>query len=105
MRNRALLKVAWNGLRHSCSKQYFLSEASKLIEGLCREGLKLNRRFGIRSQLIRSDGHLVEDLVVETTSRSIHILNVVSPGMTAPLAFGQWISDGIDENLNWVGSH
>ncbi len=101
VRNRVLIKVAWNGLRHSCSKQYFLSEASKLIEGLCREDLKLNRRFGIRSQLIRSDGHLVEDLVVETTSRSIHVLNVVSPGMTSALSFASWVAKRIDDNLHW----
>jgi L-2-hydroxyglutarate oxidase len=58
---------------------------------------------GIRPQLIHQDGRLVEDLVIETTPRSIHILNVVSPGMTSALAFGRWLSEGIDENLKWIG--
>ena len=105
LRNHALIKIGWNELRRSCSKRHFLKEARRLVEGLQREDLMLGTRVGIRPQLIKSDGRLVEDLVMETTSRSIHILNVVSPGMTSALAFGQWISDGIDENLNWVNSH
>jgi len=101
MRNRALIKVATKELRHSCSRRYFLKEASKLVRGLRLQDLKLGSRVGIRPQLIRSDGSLVEDLVLETTPRSIHVLNVVSPGMTSALAFARWLVDGIDDNLHW----
>jgi L-2-hydroxyglutarate oxidase LhgO len=104
VRNRALVKIAWNELRHSCSKRHFLKEANRLVTGLRREDLTLGSRVGIRSQLIKSDGQLVEDLVVETTPRSIHILNVVSPGMTSAIAFAKWLSRGIDEGLQWVGN-
>lgn len=104
LRNRPLVKIAWNELRHSCSRRHFLNEASRLVNGLRLEDLTLATRVGIRPQLIRSDGHLVEDLVVEATSRSIHILNVTSPGMTSALAFAKWLSKGIDDRLRWVGN-
>ncbi len=102
-RNRALVKIAWNELRHSCSRRHFLKEASKLVSGIRLQDLRLGTSVGIRPQLIKSDGRLVEDLIVETTPRSIHILNVVSPGMTSALAFARWLCDGIGDNLRWIG--
>ena len=102
VRNRELIGIAWNELRHSCSKTHFFKEASRLVSGLHLRDLTLGRRVGIRPQLINQDGQLVEDLVVETTPRSIHILNVVSPGMTSALAFAQWVSGGIQDDLHWV---
>ena len=65
--------------------------------------LTLGTRVGIRPQLIKSDGHLVEDLVVEATARSIQILNVVSPGMTSTLAFARWLNGRINDRLQWTG--
>ena len=58
--------------------------------------------MGIRPQLIKSDGCLVEDLVIETTERTVHVLNVVSPGMTSALSFAEWLSNRIDKNLQWM---
>ena len=102
LRNRALTKVAWNELRNSCSQRHFWQEASRLVTGLKLEDLALGSRVGIRPQLIRSNGQLLDDLVVEATNRSLHILNVVSPGMTSALAFARWFSGGLDDNLQWT---
>jgi L-2-hydroxyglutarate oxidase len=99
--NRNLINIAWNELLHSWSRWHFMREASKLVTGLCHQDLRRNNRVGIRPQLIRSDGHLVEDLMLESTSRSIHVLNAVSPGMTSALAFARWLSRGIDDKLRW----
>lgn len=102
LRNRALTKVAWNELRNSCSQHHFWQEASRLVTGLKLEDLSLGSRVGIRPQLIRSNGQLLDDLVVEATNRSLHILNVVSPGMTSALAFARWFAGGLDDNLQWT---
>ncbi|MBI1870570.1 MAG: L-2-hydroxyglutarate oxidase [Chlamydiae bacterium] len=99
--NRLLREVAWSELKNSCSKKHFLKEASRLVDGLRLEDLTLAKRVGIRAQLIRSDGQFQDDLVVETTRRSIHLLNVVSPGMTSALPFAQWLSKGIADGLYW----
>ncbi len=101
-KNRALVEVAWNELRNSCSRRHFYAEASRLVFGLSPEDLALGSRVGIRPQLIHANGHLVEDLVIETTPRSIHVLNVVSPGMTSSLAFADWVSGGIGDDLRWT---
>jgi len=103
VRNRALARIAWNELRHSCSKRHFLKEASRLVTGLRLQDLMLGTRVGIRPQLIKSDGQLVEDLVVETTPRSIHVLNVVSPGLTSAIPLAKWLSRGINDQLQWKG--
>jgi (S)-2-hydroxyglutarate dehydrogenase len=102
IRNRDLVKVAWNELRRSGSRRYFWKEARRLVEGLKLEELTLESRVGIRPQLIRSNGELVDDLVIETTTHTIHVLNVVSPGMTSALAFAKWLSGGINSQLEWT---
>lgn len=103
LRNRALVHIALNELRHSCSRRHFLEEAGRLVSGIRLKDLQLGSRVGIRPQLIKSDGHLVEDLVIEATPRSVHVLNVVSPGMTSSLAFANWLNNHIDNNLTWTG--
>jgi len=103
LRNRALVKVAWNELLHSCSRPHFWREANQLVDGLKLDELALESRVGIRPQLIRSNGQLLDDLVIESTRRSIHILNVVSPGMTSSLAFAKWFSAGLTDRLKWTG--
>jgi len=101
-RNRALIAVAWNELRRSSSRRHFWKEASRLVEGLKLEELTPESRVGIRPQLIRSNGELVDDLVIETTAHTIHVLNVVSPGMTSALAFAKWFSGRINSQLEWT---
>ena len=101
IRNRTLIRIAWNELLHTCSKRHFLAEASRLVAGLSLRDLKWGRRAGIRPQLIKSDGQLVEDLVIETTPRSVHILNVVSPGMTSAIPFAKWFSALMGDDLAW----
>jgi L-2-hydroxyglutarate oxidase LhgO len=40
----------------------------------------------------------------ETTPRSVHVLNVVSPGMTSAIPFGRWVASRISDDLRWMGS-
>ena len=101
-RNRTLIAVAWNELRRSGSRRHFWKEASRLVEGLKLEELTPESRVGIRPQLIGSNGELVDDLVIETTAHTIHVLNVVSPGMTSALAFAKWFSGRINSQLEWT---
>ena len=43
---------------------------------------------GNRAQLVTRDGKLVNDILVRETDRCVHVLNAVSPGLTASLPFG-----------------
>ena len=96
IKNRNLMNLAWQELGRSISKRRFWEGANRLVRGLTQEHLISGRRAGIRPQLIRSDGQLVDDLVIESTSRTVHILNVVSPGMTSALAFAKWLADRLE---------
>jgi len=103
LHNGDLVKVAWDEFRHSRDKRHFWKEASRLADGIKLDDLTLENRVGIRPQLIRSNGQLLDDLVIESTARSIHILNVVSPGMTSSMVFAKWFSNGINDRLEWTG--
>jgi L-2-hydroxyglutarate oxidase len=46
---------------------------------------------GIRAQLVSADGKLVDDLAVEETDQSLHILNAVSPALTCSLPFADHV--------------
>jgi L-2-hydroxyglutarate oxidase LhgO len=101
--NPALVALGWNELRNSYSQRHFLDQASHLVNGLTLDRLVPETRVGIRPQLINQKGRLEDDLIIETTPHSIHILNVVSPGMTCSIAFAQWMSGRISSNLTWTG--
>ncbi len=101
LKNSPLRQVAWQELKNSCSKTHFLKEAGSLVNGLKMEDFKLSKRVGIRAQLIHKNGEFVDDLVIEKTERSIHLLNVVSPGMTSALPFAKWLSERIADDFSW----
>ena len=79
------------------------AEASTLVQGLRPEEISLDKRVGIRPQLIDRKGELVEDLVIETTPHTVHVLNVISPGMTSALAFAEWFSSCLNDQMRWTG--
>lgn len=54
---------------------------SDLVRGSC----------GIRAQLVSQEGELVDDLTMDETDRSIHILNAVSPALTCSLPFADHV--------------
>jgi len=49
---------------------------------------------GIRSQLLnKKTKELVQDFVIESDNKSIHVLNAVSPAFTAAFPFGEYVVD------------
>lgn len=67
-------------------KQNFIKEAFKLIEIDSIQNINdfIKVTPGIRAQILNlKDFKLEEDFLIETTENSIHILNIVSPGLTA----------------------
>lgn len=99
---RALLKssqirrmAGWE-IRRSFSKRIFAAEASEVVRGIEARHLHTYRP-GIRAQLVSETGQLVEDMILERTAHSLHLLNVVSPGMTCSLPFAEFVADRIQE--------
>ena len=47
---------------------------------------------GVRAQLVRADGALIDDFVIQASDRILHVRNAPSPGATASLAIGDEIA-------------
>ncbi|WP_454085461.1 L-2-hydroxyglutarate oxidase [Georgenia sp. Marseille-Q6866] len=52
---------------------------------------------GIRAQALRADGSMVEDFMVLSTDRTVHVLNAPSPAATSALPIGALIADRVTQ--------
>lgn len=92
---RTMMKREW---KKSFFKMAVAKEARQLLPALKDTDLTAGQ-VGIRAQLVSCDGRIVDDLVIEETQRSIHILNAVSPALTCSLPFGDHIASLIASKL------
>lgn len=83
-----ITRETWGSLRD----RHFLDEARKLVPALRLTDLGPGPA-GIRAQVVDAAGKLVDDLLVESQDRALHVLNVVSPGLTCSLAFAKHLAD------------
>lgn len=86
------LRLAWRNCRISLSDRAFLTEIRSLAPSVELKDLR-PYRSGIRAQLVDRRGRLLDDLLVEFRPESTHVLNAVSPGLTAALAFAEYVVD------------
>jgi L-2-hydroxyglutarate oxidase len=94
---RLAAKHARSGLaeiHRSFSKKAFVRSLQKLIPEIREEDLAPGSA-GVRAQALRSDGSLVDDFLIVTSSRGIHVCNAPSPAATASLEIGRVIAEQI----------
>ena len=48
---------------------------------------------GVRAQAMTPEGELVDDFVIHSVGRAVHVLNAPSPAATASLEIGETIAD------------
>ncbi|WP_028475885.1 FAD-dependent oxidoreductase [Nocardia sp. CNY236] len=53
----------------------------------------LPREAGIRAHVVRRDGTLAHDFMIERTERSLHVLNAPSPAATAAMPIAEHVVD------------
>ncbi|MDX6690213.1 MAG: (S)-2-hydroxyglutarate dehydrogenase [Solirubrobacteraceae bacterium] len=82
-------------LRLATSRRAFASEASRFVPELVADDL-LPSLSGVRAQAVGRDGHLVDDFLLSTTPRAIHVRNAPSPAATSSLALAVRIADAAD---------
>ncbi len=74
----------------SMSKAAFVRALQRLVPAI--EGRHLSEApCGIRAQAVAPDGKLVDDFVIETSGRMVHVLNAPSPAATSSLSIGETI--------------
>lgn len=89
-----MINVGISELNKSYRKTAFVDAAQKLVPEVEPDDFRKSYA-GIRAQIVRSDGTLVKDPLFEHGSRSTHVLNVVSPGLTSSLPFGDHLASEI----------
>jgi L-2-hydroxyglutarate oxidase LhgO len=98
--------LGFPGLRH-LARAYFRTGAAEIwrdvvkraaVEEMRRYLPELQNRHvshgrsGVRAQVLRRDGSLVDDFLIEQHRSTLHVLNAPSPAATACLAIGDWIA-------------
>jgi len=73
-------------------KRFFVDQARKLVKEMDDASVGDWSEPGIRAQLLnKKTKQLVQDFIVEGDSRSVHILNAVSPGFTCSFPFAEYV--------------
>lgn len=97
--DRTVRSAALEHLHTSISKRAFVGAASQLVPAVREEDL-IPGHAGIRAQIVSRDGTLVHEPLVEVGPDSTHVLNAVSPGLTASLPFGEELAETVIDQLD-----
>jgi len=87
-----------NEYRRAFSKRLFLKTLQHLVPSLTMDDLRPGRS-GVRAMLLNRQGDTGDDFRIETTDRSIHVLNAPSPAATAARAIGGYVADRYAERF------
>jgi len=87
-----------NEYRRAFSKRLFLKTLQELIPSLTMDDLRPGRS-GVRAMLLNTKGETGDDFRIETTDRSVHVLNAPSPAATAALAIGDYVVAKFSKNF------
>ena len=83
------------------SKPLLVSLATKLAKGVDIKHYRQWGLAGIRAQLLNIRKKELEmDFVLEGDKQSMHILNAISPGLTCPLPFADYVCDQIEGKIS-----
>lgn len=82
----------------SLSPAAFARSLSRLVPGITADDLE-PAPAGVRAQAVRRDGGLVDDFLIQTAPRQVHVLNAPSPAATASLEIARHLVDELDQVL------
>jgi L-2-hydroxyglutarate oxidase len=75
----------------SVSKKRFAASLARLVPEITADDL-VPSHAGVRAQALRSDGGLVDDFLIVSRGRNVHVLNAPSPAATSSLEIGKHIA-------------
>ncbi len=82
----------------STSKRLFVRDVQRLVPAIQEQDL-VPGGAGIRAQVVKRDGMLMDDFCIREDQHSIHVVNAPSPAATACLAIGRTIATKAIERL------
>ncbi len=85
-------KAGMYEMARSLSKRLFVKDVQRLLPALEESDL-IPGGAGIRAQVVKKDGLLMDDFCIREDLRSIHVVNAPSPAATACFAIGKTIAE------------
>lgn len=79
----------------SLSRSAFARSVARLVPGIEARDL-VPAPAGVRAQALRRDGSLVDDFLIQSAPRQVHVLNAPSPGATASLEIAEHLVSQVD---------
>ena len=89
-------KTGFMEMNRSIRKGLFVRDLQKMIPEIKPSDLG-GGGSGVCAQAVDGAGRLLDDLVIEYTEGSVHVLNAPSPGATSSLVIGKRITDLAEE--------
>ncbi len=90
-------------LFRSFSKSMFLKDAQKLMSSIEKQDLVIGGA-GVRAQVVDPKGKLIDDFLIRSQNRFIHVLNAPSPAATSCLSIGESIAKQAHKLFNLFDS-
>jgi L-2-hydroxyglutarate oxidase len=84
-------RVAAYEYYRSLNKRAFVESLQRLVPALRYEDVSKDGA-GVRAQALNPDGSLVDEFVIISSERALHVLNAPSPAATASLAIGRHLA-------------
>lgn len=82
----------------SASRSLFARSLARLVPGITAEDL-VPSPAGVRAQALQRDGSMVDDFLVKTVPRQVHVINAPSPAATASLEIARHLEGVLDASL------
>ena len=82
----------------SLSKAAFVRALQHLLPEIRAEHL-VAARSGVRAQAVAPDGTMIDDFLITTQERSVHVLNAPSPAATSSLNIGKLVVEQLANRL------
>jgi len=76
----------------SLSKKRFAASLARLVPEITADDL-VPSKSGVRAQALKRDGGLVDDFLILSRGRNVHVLNAPSPAATSSLEIGKHICE------------
>lgn len=92
---RRLARSYWrDGAREvmrSLTKPMLVADVRRMLPGVHSADLR-RAGAGVRAQAVDDQGRLVDDFVIKTSPRAVHVLNAPSPAATSSLLIGRYVA-------------
>ena len=85
-------------LRMAASRATFAAAAARYVPEL-QPGDMVPAFAGVRAQTVARDGRLIDDFVLSSTDRTVHVRNAPSPAATSSLALAARIVDAVEGRI------